>query len=304
MMGTIVMFDAFKNHRSPSSTILGGVTSLVIALWTLSACKVIDPPSGALACTTTAECEAPRVCELGYCVVPPAFLPDADPAAPDADPNMPDATPPPDADPNAPDADLTCNAITLVDDFADGDASPLWTVESSAGITVVEAAGVLTMGIPSLFMPPQTAAYISTASYDMRGHSFFIEIPTMMSTASLGEATLSIRASAIDNLEVRQKLGDMSVSLSVGGVISTPVAGLPYSATEHRWWRVVEAGGTTRVQTSATGTSWTELASVATPDFFASVNVALEVQGFGAGSIPGDTVFDNANGGGAVPACP
>jgi hypothetical protein len=275
-----------------------------MALWSLSACKVIDPPSGALACTATAECDAPRVCELGYCVVPAAFLPDADPSVadatdpPDADPNAPDA------DPNAPDADLSCNAIALVDAFADDVATPLWAEEPSGGISLTEAVEVLTMGIPSLFQPSQKAGYISVDSFDMRGSSFFIEIPTMMDTASAGAATLTIRASLVDELQIQQKSGNLSVNLINGGVGSTIGVGALYNATAHRWWRVVEAGGTVRAETSANGTTWSELGTVATPAFFSSAKVAIGVRGFGNGSIPGDTVFDNANGGGVVPACP
>jgi len=113
------MFEPSRNRRSSLARSPTGVACIVIAFWTLSACKVTDPRSGALACTSTSDCDAPRVCEFDYCVVPPAFLPDADPsvpdadpAAPDADPSAPDAAPPADADPSAPDA--STDTITLV----------------------------------------------------------------------------------------------------------------------------------------------------------------------------------------------
>jgi hypothetical protein len=297
MIAIVVMFEPSRNRRLSSPRNPIGIACVVVALWSLSACTVIDPPSGALACTASAECDVPRVCELGYCVVPQALLPDADPTLPDADPNLPDA------DPIDPDADLSCNAIALVDAFANTAATPLWAEQPSGGISLTEAGGVLTMGIPGLLLPPQYAGYISTASYDMRGHSFFIEIPTMMNTSSIGEASLSIESSAIDKLTFRQKLGSLSVDLIVGGA-TTPVVAATYNATAHRWWRVVEAGGTISVQASANGTTWTPLGTVATPAFFSSVKVAIGVRGFNAGAIPGDTVFDNANGGGVVPACP
>jgi hypothetical protein len=191
----------------------------------------------------------------------------------------------------------------LVDDFADGVASPLWIEQPSAGISLVEAGGVLTQGIPSLLQPPEQASYISAASFDMRGHSFFVEIPTMMDTTSAGAARLAIRATSLDELVIQQKAGTFTAELNINSML-TSVAGAPYSATQHRWWRVAEAGGTIRVYTSADGMNWTEQGSVATPAFFASAKILLGVQGFGSGAIPGDTVFDNANGGGVVPACP
>ena len=299
----LVKFEPAGNRRAPSRRSPIWLASVVIALWSASSCKVIDPPSGALACASTVECDAPRVCERGYCVVPPGFLPDADPSVPDADPNVPDATPPPDADPNAPDADLSCNVIALVDDFADGVASPLWAEEPNAGITLAEASGVLTLGIPALLTPPKYAGYVSATSYDMREHSFFIEIPTMLSTSSIGAAMLRVGVAGTDELLIQQKSGTITATLVIGGA-TTDVGATTYNATQHRWWRVVEAGGTIRVQTSANGTTWSDLGTVATPSYFSSSKISIGVRGFTVGAIPGDTVFDNANGGGVVPACP
>jgi hypothetical protein len=63
-------------------------------------CNAVDTRSGAFDCETLADCQAPRTCVAGHCVLSAADLPDADPSAPDADPNAPDA------DTNLPDAAL------------------------------------------------------------------------------------------------------------------------------------------------------------------------------------------------------
>ena len=57
-----------RNPRSPGP-IVAGLIGLVLALWSIAGCKIADPRSGALICTSTDECEAPRTCELGYCVL-------------------------------------------------------------------------------------------------------------------------------------------------------------------------------------------------------------------------------------------
>jgi hypothetical protein len=121
MIGMIVKFEPSSNSLLSSPRSLAGFACLVVGLWSLSACKVTDPRSGALACASTAECDAPRICEAGYCVVPPAFLPDADPGVPaDANPDAPDANPDaPDANPNSPDANIG-STVTFVDDFSSG----------------------------------------------------------------------------------------------------------------------------------------------------------------------------------------
>jgi hypothetical protein len=56
----------------------------------LLGCNAVDSRSGVLNCETQADCEAPRTCVMGLCVLGTADLPDADPNAPDADPNAPE----------------------------------------------------------------------------------------------------------------------------------------------------------------------------------------------------------------------
>jgi hypothetical protein len=291
-----------------------GFLALALGLLSLAACNVFDPRSDALACTLPidcdvprVDCDVPRVCESGFCVIPAELLPDADPAVPDADPAAPDAdtttmidsgTPLPDADP------ATCNSVALLDDFADGSAAPLWTAVPATGITVSEAGGVLTLAAPTNPAVTVIAGYTSVdRAIVLTDSSFFIEIPTMVNTASNAVAVIRIGATSANKIEIQQKGGSLTVNLTIN---SSPMnlASLSYSATEHRWWRVSDSAGTFRVQTSANGTQWVDRASAPTPAFFGAVGFDLQMRAFNTGPDAGSVVFDNANGGGVVPACP
>jgi hypothetical protein len=277
-----------------------GFLALALGLLSLAACNVFDPRSDALACTLPIDCDVPRVCESGFCVIPAELLPDANPAAPDADTTMmiDSGTPLPDADP------ATCNSVALLDDFADGSAAPLWTAVPAAGITVSEAGGVLTLAAPTNPAVTVIAGYTSVdRAIVLTDSSFFIEIPTMVNTASNAVAVIRIGATSANKIEIQQKGGSLTVNLTIN---SSPMnlASLSYSATEHRWWRVSDSAGTFRVQTSANGTQWVDRASAPTPAFFGAVGFDLQMRAFNTGADAGSVVFDNANGGGVVPACP
>lgn len=269
-------------QRLPSTSACSYAVALVslVAALGLTSCNVFDPRSDALSCTASSECDAPRSCVSGYCVLAAADLPDADTSLPDADPNAPDAGP--------------CNLIALTDDFADGAATPLWVKSESAGVTVTEAGGVLTLTNDVLPTQPVTVGYSSVSrAYDMSNGAFAIEVPTMVDVVSKADANLVIGAGGLSKIEFRQKTGSLSITLFDGG--TTVLATLAYNAVSHRWWRLVGSGGTVTTQTSPDGVTWTTQGTTPTPSFFNSVGVDLQMRAFNTGTVPGSLVFDNAN---------
>jgi len=78
---------------------------------------------------------------------------------------------------------------------------------------------------------------------------------------------------------------------------------VPYNATAHRWWRVIDSSGTFRVQTSPEAAQWTDLGTAATPAFFSALGVRVRLRALANGDVGGPVVFDNANGGGVVSPC-
>jgi hypothetical protein len=262
----------------PSYLVLGHGVAFVVAAIGLTSCNVFDPRSDALSCIAAADCDAPRSCVSGYCVLANVDVPDADLA--DADPNAPDAGP--------------CKLISLVDDFEDNVAAPLWLKNDNATVTVVEAGGVLTKTNDVLPAGPSTVGYSSASrNYDMTDGTFAIEVPTMVDLASKANANLVIGTGGTTQIEFRQKTGSLSITLFDGG--TTVLATLTYSAVNHRWWRMVGAGGTVIAETSPDGVTWTTQGTTPTPSFFNSVGVDLQMRAFSTGTVPGSLVFDNAN---------
>ncbi len=73
------------------------VALLALAASVSLSCNVFDPRTNGLRCTAPADCDSTRTCEMGFCILRPELLPDADLSETD----------PPDADLTLPDADLT-----------------------------------------------------------------------------------------------------------------------------------------------------------------------------------------------------
>ena len=270
----------------------------------VASCDVFDPRSDELTCTITAECDAPRTCASGYCIIPAALLPDADTGrgdAPDADSSAPDAnTSIADADPMAPDAgpgecDPLTPTIAMSDDFADGVATPLWDVLLGQNLALAEAGGVLALS--SVSPPPGTrrTGYRSLLSnYVLTDKSFYVELPSMHNETSDAAALVRLGVDPSNKLEFQQSGGTLSVVLTVATTPAT-LASLSYDASAHRWWRVVDSGGTFEVQTSADAELWVTQGTASTPSFFGAVEVSLLLEAEGGGSAIGALEFDNVN---------
>ncbi len=279
-------------HRSlPSTALL--VTSLAFAAGLFASCNVFEARSDDLTCSGPADCSADRICESGYCVLRPELLPDARPTI-DGDMAI-DASidantlPTPDAGP--------CNSIPIFDNFEDGVAAPNWVADPANGLVIAEANGVLTFTADAVPAITVIGGYNSVfTTYQLAGSEFFLEFPMMPNLASNAEVKLLMGATSANKLEFSQKSGTVNIKLTVNSSPTT-LASFGYSATQHRWWRIVDSGGNFKVQTSADGTSWDDQATAATPAFFSSVNVSLSMRIFNTGGIPGSAVIDNVNGG-------
>jgi hypothetical protein len=73
-----------------------------------------------------------------------------------------------------------------------------------------------------------------------------------------------------------------------------PVSNVAYNATNHKWLRMRESGGTTYWDTSPDGLTWTNFTSAGNPIVLTSVYISL---GSGTYSVSGVTTarFDNLN---------
>lgn len=88
--------------------------------------------------------------------------------------------------------------------------------------------------------------------------------------------------------------GKLRAYKKVNGV-SNWLAQTDYNATNHKWFRIRESGGTTYFDTSANGTSWTNFASVANPFSVTGMVIGSEVGTWATESSTTSAVFDNFN---------
>ena len=103
-----------------------------------------------------------------------------------------------------------------------------------------------------------------------------------------------IEVSQDNSLDVIAADGVLYAQKNIGGT-KTSVT-LPYNATEHRWWRLREAGGTFHWEVSKDAIGWMQIGSpVTTPLDVSSVHLVVGGGTSQAGSSPGSALLDNVN---------
>jgi hypothetical protein len=175
----------------------------------------------------------------------------------------------------------------LVDDFSAGVLDTVKWDGSYGGVDVVSGQGRI----------PCTTAYpaIATASvYDLTGSSISGKF-TPPDTAGGGgsrEYSLTLAASAGNVVNTFVAGGTLFMRLTTAGVNSD--ATLPYSATDHAWWRISEAAGTLTWETSPDGATWTVRRSVAHSLTLTAVTVTISC-GYWGTETAANGFVDNIN---------
>lgn len=154
------------------------------------------------------------------------------------------------------------------DDFNDCSRdSSKWNAGSVVGQYLVGAAGYDTT-IPvsetsgRLQISPRTgvdgdhyAGYVSAATYDFSGMAAAVEVPQAATGAA--DTILAVVRDSQNFAFIVVEEGMLYFDRCTAG--SRSISGIPYSATNHRWWRLRHDVATNRIhfETSANGTSWT-----------------------------------------------
>jgi hypothetical protein len=197
-----------------------------------------------------------------------------------------------------------CGKTSLLgDDFEDGSRSSIWgsayntyMLDESAGRAIVTPAAGSNVAV--------YAGYRTYHLYDLRDDAIQVEVPVMVNTASGAHAFLGAGLDPANQILVLQEGGQLQFKEILGGVAAAGTA-VPYSGTQHRFWKLREAAGTTYWETSPDGQAWTVRWSRPSTPYAAALHVK-----FGAGTIardaaPGQAHFDNFNGGASPPlGCP
>jgi hypothetical protein len=173
---------------------------------------------------------------------------------------------------------------TLTDEFTSLDTAK-WTMVTGGTVS----GGYLTLATTSGW----TGA-VSTNFWSLVGSSMFVELAQTGATAA---SQTHFYVDAGGNSDIRfQKIGTtLYASYKVTGTETFP-ASTTYSATDHRWLRISESGGTITWATSADGNSWTTFNTWTLAGFTVSDIKPTFYSGYdGVGAQPADSLFDNFN---------
>jgi len=183
--------------------------------------------------------------------------------------------------------------LPLIDAFADGEIdSSLWSVDASEG-TASEGGSTLTLS-PNALTGDSRILVVSNAFYDLTGSAASVQVNQVV---NLGEVNniFSVQSGWDNALHWWYENGILYAIYYSSGV-STTVAALEYSASQHAFWRIREYNGVVFWETSVDGSLWTTEGTAATSrvSFIRTSNVVLAADTFGSGSAdPGQARYSN-----------
>jgi hypothetical protein len=188
-----------------------------------------------------------------------------------------------------------CHPPGLVDAF-NGPAvdTSLWVEWSDPDFTIGISSGVLVIAPPA---PAVTYGYgnvTSQNSYDLRGCAMWVEVVAIADPSQNGETYFSATVDNDNKASFAIWEDGLYFTLDVGAV-TTDTAHVTYSPTQHRWWRLREAGGTISWETSPDGHSWNNRLQAVSPAFMDHVKLRLSAGVKAAATSPGEAQFDNVN---------
>jgi hypothetical protein len=203
-----------------------------------------------------------------------------------------------------------CGSIArLQDDFSGRELSSVWTQHTQG--TAAQDPFTLNERLHLRFDPePQEGDYTQVESrfaYDLRDHDVTVKA---VAQGAAGWTTLEVRAAAAFDRSRKivglGRLGDSLVAFVAGDPIQT-IRSIPFSDSDHRYWRIRESGGELEFEVADDSQSFTPFTTLTDPGLdLGAVMVGLELF---TGDPPiaaiGTSEFDDVNAAAtADPACP
>jgi hypothetical protein len=198
---------------------------------------------------------------------------------------------------------ISCNdPKTLADDFNDGVYGSAWNApQLYAGATAGESSGVFSIS------PANTEAYISSALvYNFNESAISVEVlETLSLVASADTCLMLISADSSRFISMCQSADKLRCQFHDPSGAVTTTASIPYSSTQHRFWRLRQSSGVTFWEASADGANYSQIASSAIPFGLDHLAIQLLASYWTTGSA-GTARFDNLNGpgNGSAIGCP
>ncbi len=119
-----------------------------------------------------------------------------------------------------------------------------------------------------------------------------IEVPRTTNVGSGAQTYLALHAEGVDAQIAIFEAGGALFGQGPAPTSDEPFR-VPYDAVAHRWWRIAEAGGMLRFQTSSDGRVFDDHATIATPSYAGAVRVIIGAGTYQAEPDPGSAEFDN-----------
>jgi hypothetical protein len=188
---------------------------------------------------------------------------------------------------------------TLADPFNQVSLDTGKWFQTVAGTTTMSyASGGATVNLPASATSTDIGSDGSnTSTYDLTGSYAYMQVTAVPSNSTSAYAALQLAVLATGYyLRWHKEGSNLYARYNTGS--TTSAATLTYSATDHKWWRIRESGGTTYWDTSPDGTTWTNRASVlnathAVP--ITSLRVTLQAGCWQVETSPGSFTFNDFN---------
>jgi hypothetical protein len=196
-------------------------------------------------------------------------------------------------------------ASTIGDNFDDPAIAMIWDDPTTYGGGLISELGGRVVARPAASGGSSGAEYNSRGVYDLTDSSVFVEIPKMTDTGTHAGVGLYIGNDSNNWVGFTQEYGSLHFQQAVDGVRTALSPEITYSGTDHRWWQLRTAGGTTYFETSPDGLGWSVRASGPTLMLVQSAGINFQVYTYQTETTdPGTVEFDNLNGGGSPRGCP
>jgi hypothetical protein len=142
-------------------------------------------------------------------------------------------------------------------------------------------------------------AYSSAAGYTLANSSVHLRgFPPAAggaSTEAWAQVLIKSGTGGTDlGFELRALTGQL-VMFSRAGFFDPAALAIPYSAPDHAWLRVREAGGTIYWDTSPDGLTWTNRRSLASPAWVGDANIEFQLIAHRSDGVTDFAEFDNVN---------
>jgi hypothetical protein len=142
-------------------------------------------------------------------------------------------------------------------------------------------------------------AYSSTPGYTLAGSAVYLRGYPPAAGGSTAEAWAQILIKSSTGgtdlgFELRAVTGQL-VMFSRSGFFDPTALAIPYSATDHAWLRVREAGGVTYWETSPDFFTWVVQRSLASPAWVGDTNIEFQLIAHRSDGVPDFAEFDNVN---------